>query len=87
MSKATSRSMLKAQYERFKEAWNNEKTFQKYLLESGKELPEGHNKLTKKPTFAMWLQAVKNKKLSADVSQPPPTDSDEKKVEVTDTEW
>ena len=91
MSKATSRSMLRAQYTRFCEAWINEKMYQKYLLDKGEKVPEGHNLLTKKPTFNMWMQAVKNKKLAADVSKPPPEAEEkqqtEKQVEVVDKEW
>ena len=54
-------------------------------------MPEGHSELSKKPTFAMWLQAVKNKRLAADVTKPPPEvaekQQDEKRIEVTDAEW
>jgi len=85
------RSVLKAQYTRFCEAWQNEKRFQRYLLDKGQPLPEGHSELSKKPTFAMWLQAVKNKRLAADVTKPPPEvaekQQDEKRIEVTDAEW
>lgn len=57
-----------------------------------KQIVEGEsvrNLLGRKPTFAMWLQAVKNKKIAADVhAAPPPQDgADPKKVEVEETDW
>ena len=80
--------MLKRQYAKFCEAWTNERRYQDYLHAMGKPLPEGHNALGKKPTFNMWLKAVKNKKIAKDVTEPPPSDTvNEKKVEVTDSEW
>jgi hypothetical protein len=91
VSNQIKRSMLKAQYARFVEAWNNERRYQQYLLESGQPLPAGHNKLGKKPTFSMWMAAVKNRKIAVDVNAPPPAvaeaKNDEKQVEVTDKEW
>jgi hypothetical protein len=47
------------------------------------------NLLGRKPTFAMWLQAVKNKKINSDIhAAPPPADGvDPKKVQVEETDW
>lgn len=90
MSANIKRSMLKAQYAKFVEAWTNEKRYQQYLLASGQKLPDGHNQLGKKPTFSMWMTAVRNRKIAVDVTKPPPSDEvvmDEKKVEVTEKEW
>ncbi len=81
--------MLKKQYERFCQAWQNEKRYQQFILASGQQLEEGHQPLGRKPTFQMWLQAVNNKKISAEVHQPPPMaeEQNEKAVEVQDTDW
>ena len=87
MSVATDRSMLKRQYERFCQAWRAEKRFQEFTLAQGEPLPQGQNKLGKKPTFKMWLQAVKNKKIAHDVQAQLPKAEGTGKVEVTDTEW
>jgi hypothetical protein len=75
------RSMLKAQYEKFCRAWQDEKLFQKIYLADGKPLPEGTHPLGKKPTFKMWVKAMENQKQMA--LQAPP----EKAVEVKDTSW
>jgi len=109
--RATSRSMLKAQYTRFTEAWSNEKRYQQYSLDnldasiqiSEQKNPDGtyvkqivdakgedvKNLLGRKPTFAMWLQAVKNKKIAADVHKQLPVEekADPKKVQVEETDW
>jgi hypothetical protein len=73
--------MLRRQYEKFCEAWKNEKMYQKITLDSGKELPENMQKLGHKPTFKMWTQALKNQKMAAALAP------SEKAVEVKDTSW
>lgn len=108
MSRSLNRSILKKQYERFCQAWNNEKRYQQYALTTGKaeiktsdmkgedgryvqQIVEGdevRNLLGRKPTFAMWLNAVNNKKIAADVhKQPIAEGSDPKKVNVEDADW
>lgn len=91
MSRKLNRSMLKVQYLRFCEAWTNERRYQDYLKAQGKDLPEGHAPLGKKPAFSMWLDAVKNKKIAAQAGEAPPAvveaQESEKKVEVVNTEW
>ena len=78
MSRSISRSMLRSQYTKFCEAWKNEKTYQKYLVENGDKLAEGTELLGRKPTFNMWMTAKKNQES---------TIVDEKKVTVEDTNW
>lgn len=73
--------MLKAQYEKFCRAWQDEKLYQSVVLADGRPLPEGINKLGRKPTFKMWVKAIENQKQMA--KQTPP----EKAVEVKDTSW
>ena len=75
------RSVLKAQYEKFCRAWRDERLFQDITLKSGRELPDGVNKLGKKPTFRMWAKAMENQKQAA--LQAPP----EKAVVVKDATW
>jgi len=75
------RSMLKAQYAKFCRAWQDEKLFQNVYLASGKDLPEGTQKLGHKPTFKMWVAAIQNQKLAA-MKAPP-----EKAAEVKDVSW
>ena len=81
MSRQLQRSMLKAQYAKFCEAWQNEKLYQRVYLETHEKLPEGTNTLGRKPTFKMWVKAIENQKQAA--LQAPP----EKAVEVKDTSW
>lgn len=52
------RSVLKAQYERFRAAWRNEKRFQQFTLDQGESLPKGMNQLGRAPTFKMWKEAL-----------------------------
>lgn len=73
------RSMKRAQYDKFCEVWKNEKTYQKFMKEDGKELPEGSQTLGRKPTFKMWMTAMKNQDNNPVV--------EEKSVEVADTSW
>ena len=111
MSRGMSRSILKAQYARFCEAWTNEKMYQQFTINNGtaaiKETehknPDGtyvkqvvgdegtepRNLLGRKPTFAMWLHAVKNKKIAANVHEKLPVEegADPKKVKVEETAW
>ena len=75
------RQMLKVQYQKFCQAWQDEKTYQRVREESGVKLPEGVQSLGRKPTFAMWLRAMENKKLAEQQVKP------EKAVEVQDTSW
>ena len=75
------RSMLKAQYAKFCEAWAAEKTYQRIYVADGKELPKNVELLGRKPTFKMWLTAMENRRL-AEQSRPA-----EKAVEVKDTSW
>jgi hypothetical protein len=77
------REAAKKQYERFCEAWRNEKRFQQEKLSMGQSLPEGSLPLGKRPTFSMWLTAVKNKAAQA----PPPAPTETKQAEVVDPEW
>lgn len=88
MERSIKRSILRKKYEKFSKAWENEKRYQQSLLQSGHELEEGHQQLGKKPTFAMWLVAVENKRLnvSGEVLGAEKT-LDEKKVQVDDVEW
>lgn len=83
MSRAIKRSMLRKQYERFVQAWDNEKRYQKYLLADGQQLEEGHQQLGKKPTFKMWLDAVKNKQMSKEGL----VDQQTETVSVESTNW
>lgn len=82
------RNGLRLQYARFCDAWNNEKRYQQYLIETGQPLEEGHAELGRKPTFNMWLQAMKNKRVDpasgAPVAEGAP---DPKKVEVGKVDW
>jgi len=109
MSRSMNRSILKAKYARFVQAWDNEKRYQQYsvlegkaeIRESATKNPDGtyvkqivegdnvRNLLSKKPTFAMWMQAVKNKKIAANVHEalPVPEGEDPKKVQVKETDW
>lgn len=89
MSKQTrsiERNNLRKQYERFAQAWRNEKRYQEYLESTGQQLPEGTHRLGRKPTFRMWLDAVNNKKIAAATGAPPAPEQS-KAVEVSDTEW
>ena len=82
------RSILKKKYERFIQAWNNEKRYQQYLLAKGDPLEEGHQQLGRKPTFKMWLDAVHNKNVRSEEGQTEVSENtDPKKVEVEETSW
>ena len=84
------RMKLKQQYAKFTKAWQNEKRYQQYRLTAGEELEKGHYMLGRKPTFTMWLDAVKNKQINAAGGTPPPLSegvSDPKQVVVTDEDW
>ena len=80
MNRSMNRSILKKKYEDFCQAWRDEKLYQRVVLDSGAELPQGTYELGKKPTFKMWVQAMKNQK-SAQVQVP------ENSVSVDDTSW
>jgi hypothetical protein len=92
--------MLKAQYARFVEAWNNEKMYQRILLADG--AVTGSQELPDKRT----VQVIKSEKGSMPILGRKPTfnqwlqaqknkafvpvdtpASETKKVEVTNTEW
>ena len=83
------REQLRRQYERFVVAWQNERRYQQFLITEGQPLEEGHQRLGRKPTFRMWMEAVRNKRIAARVGEMPPVapEQDPKRVEVTDTEW
>ncbi len=82
------RNQLRLQYARFSDAWSNEKRYQQYLLANGEKLEVGHQELGRKPTFAMWLQAAKNKQLDAKTGVVVPQEAqDPKRVEVEKTDW
>lgn len=82
MSRSIKRTMLKKQYEKFCEAWNTEKAYQRLVLAEAGDLPTDTVPLGKKPTFKMWLTALKNGQF--DTQQP---EQAKKAVEVTDTTW
>jgi hypothetical protein len=87
--KATGRTVLKAQYQRFCEAWRNEKRYQAYCAENDVPLDDGIQKLGRKPTFAMWRQALKNK-AAAEVQRSiddAAKKAAEKQVQTVETEW
>lgn len=79
MGNPMKRAMLKARYDKFVKLWNNERLFQSIALKDGLQLPDGQNVLGHKPTFAMWLAAVRQGKL-----QPK---QEIKAVEVKETAW
>ncbi len=84
------RQQLRQQYERFCLAWGNERRYQRYILENGMRLDEGHRELGRKPTFAMWLQAVRNRRLDPATGgeiRAEAEERDPRKVEVGDTSW
>jgi hypothetical protein len=83
MSSKLSRSVLRAKYDRFVIAWNNEKRYQQFLLSSGQELEEGHARLGKKPNFKQWMLAMENQQVQAAYQ----AQQQAKQVEVKDTEW
>lgn len=91
MSRTIKRAMLKQQYERFCRAWRHEKSYQKWAEENGEDIGEGVQKLGRKPTFKMWLDAVNNKKIAASAEQQAEQANEkkfeEKQVEVQDTDW
>lgn len=79
------RSKLRVQYDRFVQAWRNERRYQEFLEGQGQPLPEGHTKLGRKPTFQMWMQAMENRQVQeALVAQQA---AEPKQVEVSSTEW
>ncbi len=88
LNRKIQRNQLRLQYQRFSDAWNNEKRFQQYLLAKGEPLEKGHQELGRKPTFAMWLKAVKNKQVDAGSGAAvQEAAQDPKKVEVEQTDW
>jgi len=87
MSAANKRSLLKRQYERFLEAWANEKRYQKYILQERGALPDGVQPLGRKPTFNMWVQAIRNKKITPTSHEPALPAQEEKSVQVDETAW
>jgi hypothetical protein len=54
-----SRAVAKAAYRKFSEQWRKERAYQRWLLDGGKELPEGTPRLGRKPTFAQWAKIAK----------------------------
>ena len=81
MSRKIERSMLRKQYDDFCRAWNSEKMIQRIIESDGKELPDGHAKLGKKPTFKMWLDAKRSGAFEQSAQQ------EDKSVQVGDTAW
>jgi hypothetical protein len=81
MSVVSSRSMMKVKYEKFCQAWRDEKLYQQVHERSGTPLPEGVQKLGRKPTFKMWMAAMANQRAAQAKVLP------EKAVEVKDTSW
>jgi hypothetical protein len=83
MTRSLERSARRDQYRAFCEAWRREKGRQRELFESGEALPSGTNRLGRRPTFAMWVQAV--------VEQPSVQMGgdtlDSKQVQVDDAGW
>jgi hypothetical protein len=77
--------MLKRSYQRFCEAWDTEKRYQKYVTEEEGALPDSVQPLGKRPTFNMWLTAVRNKKITLDGRAPAATE--EKQVQVEEPTW
>ena len=78
------RASLRVAYDRFCQAWRNERRYQEHLLATGQELEEGHAKLGRKPTFAMWMAAVEQRQVQAALAE---KGIDPKRVVVKDTEW
>jgi len=89
MSVAGKRTVLKQQYQRFLEAWANEKRYQQYILEEQGKLPEGVYPLGRKPTFGMWMNAIRNKKITPTSHEPGPSQAaqEEKSVQVQESSW
>lgn len=96
------RSMLKAEYARFCEAWNNEKTYQRILMAEGVKVEETETKLNDGTNLKVLKSgdqqlAVLGKKptfamwLHARKHQTKMPDAmkavSEKQVPVTDKEW
>jgi hypothetical protein len=78
--------MLKRSYERFIEAWNNEKKYQKYVIEEEGALPDSVQPLGRKPTFKMWLTAIRQKKITLQGTVPAAA-TEEKQVQVEEPTW
>lgn len=98
--RSTQRSILRAEYERFCEAWKNEKAYQRILVEDGTahvvetESPEGQRTRelrTGKGAMPMlgrkptFSQWLVARKQKT--TQQPTQERPDSKVEVTDTEW
>ena len=83
MSSKLNRSVLRAKYDRFCVAWNNEKRYQQFLLSSGQELEEGHTRLGHKPTFKQWMLAMENQAVQRAFA----AQQEAKQVPVENTEW
>jgi hypothetical protein len=94
--------MLRTEYERFCEAWKNEKAYQKILIDDGTahitetETPEGQTLRelrTGKGAMPMlgrkptFSQWLAARKNKQTTQQPAQEDKPQSKVEVTDTEW
>lgn len=58
-ARAVKRQQIIANYKKFAEAWRKEKAYQKYVLDSGQQLPKTTPKLGKRPRFKQWLEMVK----------------------------
>lgn len=81
MNRKMNRTILRKQYDKFCDAWKNEKMYQRIATENGGQLPEGQQLLGKKPTFSMWMTAVKNQVFTQHVP------AEDKSVGVVDAAW
>lgn len=102
MGNSIKRSMQKRQYEKFCEAWKNEKTYQRVLIADGASVEDSDTKqedgtyvkvLRKDGQVVPFLGRKPTFKqwlaaVKNRATQPPPEQqADTKKVEVTSTDW
>jgi len=84
VTKKSNREKMKKAYKRFSDAWRAEKAYQAWAIENGQELPKNTPKLGRRPTFSMWMTAVKNNVGSKQVT---PDSTNCSKEEIPDLDW
>lgn len=95
LERSLKRQQMREQYRKFQRSWNDEKIFQRYLVEKhgasvkqkdGHDVivtqnGEEHAVLGRRPTFNMWLKMVDDHR----AKQAAPRDT--QKVDVEDLSW